>query len=39
MSKQLIETLDALNNERPGILKEKRRNFDIEKYANATRAE
>ena len=39
MSRQLVETLDALNNERPGVLKEKRKHFDIEKYTNATRAE
>lgn len=28
MSKELLETLDALNNERPGVLQLKRKHFD-----------
>lgn len=39
MSKELIETLDALNNERPGILQSKRRHFGSEKYGRTTRSE
>ena len=30
MSKELLETLDALQNERPGVLKSKRKYFDVE---------
>lgn len=30
MSKELIETLDALNNERPNMLQYKRKHFEIE---------
>lgn len=30
MSKDLIETLDALQNERPGVLKSKRKYFDCD---------
>lgn len=30
MSKELIETLDALNNERPAILQSKRRHFSVQ---------
>jgi len=39
MSKELIETLDALNNERPGVLKLKRKHFDLDKYETATKRE
>jgi len=39
MSKELVETLDALNNERPATMKLKRRHFDIDNYPQASRKE
>ena len=39
MSNELLETLDALQNERPGILKLKRKHFDLNKAKNATKRE
>jgi len=30
MSRELLETLDALNNERPHVIKLKRKHFDME---------
>lgn len=39
MSEELIATLDALNNERPGVLQMKRKHFDLDKYKTATKKE
>jgi len=39
MSKDLVNTLDALNNERPATLKLKKRHFEIENYPQASRKE
>jgi hypothetical protein len=36
MSRELLETLDALNNERPKLLQAKRRHFDIDKLEQTT---
>lgn len=36
MSRELLETLDALNNERPNVLKAKRKHFDIDKLEQTT---
>jgi hypothetical protein len=36
LSKELLETLDALNNARPNVLKLKRKHFDLEKFGQAT---
>jgi hypothetical protein len=39
MSNDLLQTLDALQNERPGIVKSKRKHFDMEKAQTATKRE
>lgn len=39
MSNDLLQTLDALQNERPGIIKSKRKHFDLEKAQTATKRE
>lgn len=39
MSKELLETLDALNNERPNVMQLKRKHFDMDKYGTATKKE
>ena len=39
MSKELIETLDALSNERPVVLQLKKRHFNIEDKLTGTRRE
>jgi len=39
MSKELLETLDALNNERPDVIQLKRKHFDLDKFENATQKE
>lgn len=39
MSKDLVETLDALNNERPATMKLKKRHFEIDNFPQASRKE
>ena len=39
MSQDLVNTLDALNNERPATLKLKRRHFELDNYPQASRKE
>jgi hypothetical protein len=39
MSKELLETLDALNNERPNVIKLKSKHFNLEQSATASKKE
>lgn len=39
MSKELLETLDALSNERPSILQLKRKHFENDQFSTLTKRE